>query len=75
MRHSYARPLAAADLSPLERVVWSIAGAAGTTEGDETPLPLALASRYPKIIGVQAVEWTRSLIAEVSDLLILPVPR
>ncbi|MFC1984553.1 hypothetical protein ACFLU0_00865, partial [Chloroflexota bacterium] len=38
-------------LSPLKRVVWSIVGDGGTTQGDEAALVLGLAKRFPNICG------------------------
>jgi hypothetical protein len=40
-------------LRPMERVVWSIVGVAGKTEGDETAAAIELASRYPNLGGIQ----------------------
>lgn len=39
-------------LSPLKRVVWSIVGAGGVTEGDEITLVRNLANQFPNICGV-----------------------
>jgi hypothetical protein len=45
---------------PLKRVVWSVVGSGGRTDGNETPLVLKLAREYPNITGVYLDDFLRT---------------
>lgn len=45
--------------APLKRVVWSIVGSGGQTEGDELDRVLDLAERYPNITGIYMDDFIR----------------